>query len=87
MKRRALLVLAALLLAAAPALAQERGGAGLQPQQLAPRERAREDRESFRRERVERAERRERHRFTREERDKLRQDLLDANREMGSRRR
>jgi hypothetical protein len=36
----------------------------------------------MRRERVERSEHRREHRFTREERDKLRQDLLDANRDL-----
>jgi hypothetical protein len=50
-----------------------------------PRERARDERREFRRERLDRRDG-ERGRFSREERDKLRQDLLDANREMKGRR-
>jgi hypothetical protein len=38
------------------------------------------------RERMDRSERHREHRFSREERDKLRQDLLDANRDMKRRR-
>jgi hypothetical protein len=45
----------------------------------------REDRRELRRERMDRRDG-ERGRFSREERDKLRQDLLDANREMKRRR-
>lgn len=87
MKRLAFLLLAGLLLAQGPALAQERERPRFQRQEAQPRERAREERSSMRRERVERGERHREHRFTREERDKLRQDLLDANREMKGRRR
>lgn len=73
-----LLALAAL----APVQAQERPWRGLQGQKegFAPRERV--EREQMRRERTERGEERREHRFTPEERDKLRQDLLDANRDM-----
>lgn len=82
MKKILALLIAALLLA--PAYAQERGSRGPgQRDSFAPRER--QDRDAFRRERSERrAERHERHerRFTREEREKLRQDILDANRDM-----
>ena len=49
------------------------------------RERMRDDRREFRGERMERKDG-ERGRFSREERDKLRQDLLDANREMKGKR-
>jgi hypothetical protein len=52
---------------------------------MQPRERMRDDRREFRGERIERKDG-ERGRFSREERDKLRQDLLDANREMKGRR-
>ena len=89
MKLAAALLLAALCLAnaPAPAHAQERGGRGGpgQKQGLVPGERA--DREAQRRERAERREQRREQRFTPEERQKLRQDLLDANREMHGRRR
>jgi hypothetical protein len=80
------LLIAAVLLAQAPAHAQERGWRGAQGQKqgFAPRER--EDRETLRRERPERREARRDHRFTPEEREKLRQDLLDANRDMRRRR-
>ena len=73
-----LLVLAAL----APAQAQERPGRGLQGQKegFAPRERA--ERGELRRERMERREQRREQRFTPAEREKLRQDLIDANRDM-----
>ena len=47
----------------------------MQKQGMQPRDKMREERREFRRER-----------FSREERDKLRQDLLDANREMKGRR-
>ncbi len=61
-----------------PALAQDRQGRDrqMQKQGMQPQER----REAHR----ERMERRdgERHRFTREERKQLRQDLLDANRDL-----
>jgi hypothetical protein len=73
--------LAALLLAFAvglPALGQEQGrDREMQKQGMQPQERPRE----ARRERMERRDS-ERHRFTREERKQLRQDLLDANRAM-----
>lgn len=79
--------LLALLLACAvclPALGQERPGRDrhLQKQGLQPRERPREERREARRERPERAEGRH---FSREERQRLRQDLLDTNREMKGR--
>lgn len=76
------LLLAALLLAQAPAYAQDRGWRGQQDQKqgFAPRER--EGRESLRRERSERREVQRERRFTPEEREKLRQDLLDANRDL-----
>ena len=76
------LLVAAVLLAHAPAYAQERGWRGSQAQKqgFAPRER--EGRESLRRERPERREERREQRFTPEEREKLRQDLIDANRDM-----
>jgi hypothetical protein len=88
MKSPAALLLGVLLLAQAPAFAQERPGRGalFQKQGLQPHDRAREDREGMRRERAERMERKDHRRFSREERDKLRQDLLDANREMKRRR-
>ncbi|HEU4646283.1 MAG TPA: hypothetical protein VFS80_12055 [Burkholderiales bacterium] len=74
--------LAALLLAFAvclPALGQERGrDRQMQKPSAQPRERMRDERREMRRERHEG----ERHRFTRQERDQLRQDLLDANRAM-----
>jgi hypothetical protein len=76
------LLVAAVLLAHAPAQAQDRGGRGHQGQKqgFAPRER--EDRQDLRRERAERREERREQRFTPAEREKLRQDLLDANRDM-----
>jgi len=79
--------LAALLLAVAvclPAFAQDRGGRErqIQKQGMQPRERLRDERREMRRERRDG----ERHRFSREERDRLRQDLIDANREMKHRR-
>lgn len=75
--------LAALLLAFAvclPALGQDRQDRDRQLRKpgAQPRERMRDERRELRRERHEG----ERHRFTREERDQLRQDLLDANRAM-----
>lgn len=75
----------ALLLALAvlvPAQAQDRGGRGVQGQKqgFAPRERV--EREQMRRERAERGERQRGRRFTPEEHEKLRQDLIDANRDM-----
>jgi Ni/Co efflux regulator RcnB len=79
-----LLVLAVATFAAGTSLAQQPAqgrGAQAQKQSMQPRERTREDQNEFRRERMDRRER-----FSREERDKLRQDLLDANREMKGRR-
>jgi len=73
-------------LAAWPALAQpQERGTRAQKQTMQPRERMRDERREFRRERMDRRDG-ERGRFSREERDKLRQDLLDANREMKGRR-
>ena len=89
MRLAAALLLAALFLANAPvpAHAQDRGGRGGQghKQGLVPSERG--DREAQRNERSERREQRREQRFTPEERRQLRQDLLDANREMRGRRR
>ena len=86
MKAFLTLALALALLAAWPAVAQQQGrGAQPQKQGMQPRERMRDDRRELRRERMERRDG-ERGRFSREERDKLRQDLLDANREMKGRR-
>jgi len=82
------LLLAAAVLAAGSALAQpppQGRNAQMQKQGAQPRERVREDRREFRRERMDRRDG-ERGRFSREERDKLRQDLLDANRDMKRRR-
>jgi len=82
MKALLSLAFAAALLAAWPAAAQQQGrGAQAQKQSMQPRERMRDDRREFRGERMERRER-----FSREERDKLRQDLLEVNREMKGRR-
>ena len=80
------LLVAAVLLAHAPAHAQEREGRGAQgeKQGFAPRER--EGREALRRERPERRELRREQRFTPAEREKLRQDLIDANRDLKRRR-
>jgi hypothetical protein len=88
MRTLAALLFGAILLADAPAFAQERPGRDqqFQKQGLQPRERLRDDRRELRRERMERGDRDDRRRFSREERDKLRQDLLDANREMKGRR-
>jgi Ni/Co efflux regulator RcnB len=85
MKRYAVLLLASLLLAQGMALAQPPPGRErrVERQSLAPRERAGAERKDARRERMDGRERR----FTPQEREKLRQDLLDANREMRGRRR
>jgi len=82
MKLAAALLLAVLLLPQSPAHAQERGWRAFQGQKqgFAPRER--ESREELRRERPERREVRREQRFTPAEREKLRQDLLDANRDL-----
>ena len=86
MKALLALAFAAALLAAWPVTAQQQGrGAQWQKQGVQPRERARDDRREIRRERMDRRDG-ERGRFSREERDKLRQDLLDANRDMKRRR-
>jgi hypothetical protein len=78
------LALAAALAAAWPAHAQQQGRG--QQQSIQPRK-ANNERHEFRRERTDRGEHMERReRFSREERDKLRQDLLDANRDMKGRR-
>jgi Ni/Co efflux regulator RcnB len=82
MKRLAPLLLAGFLLAPGPALAQDRER--FMRQEMQPRERDR--RESLSRERPAPRERHQDRRFTPEEREKLRQDLLDANREMRGRR-
>jgi len=80
MKRIALLLLAGCLLAQGPALAQGRDRSSMQREQTQSRERDR--RETLTRERPAPREHRREHRFTPAERDKLRQDLLDANRDM-----
>jgi len=88
MKALAVLLVAVAAFAAGTSLAQQptQGrGAQAQKQSMQPRERTREDRREFNRERTDRRDG-ERGRFSREERDKLRQDLLDANREMKGRR-
>lgn len=81
------LLLGAVLLAQAPVYAQERSRRGeqIQKQGLQPREGRREERRELRRERGAREDG-EHRRFSREERDQLRQDLLDANRGMKRRR-
>jgi len=79
MKVLAVLLVAVAAFAAGTSLAQQptQGrGAQAQKQSMQPRE----DRREFHRERRDRREH-----FSREERDKLRQDLLDANREMKGR--
>jgi hypothetical protein len=77
------LVFAAALASAWPAHAQPQGRPQGRPQQGMQPQKAGNDRQEFRRERTDRGDRGDRReRFSREERDKLRQDLLDANREM-----
>jgi len=84
MRTLAALLLGTILLADAPALAQPQpqGGRQFQKQGLQPG--------GGRMQRLERDEMKgrgmPRERFSREERDRLRQDLLDANREMKGRR-
>jgi len=77
---RALVLLLALACAAAQAQEAPRPGRGMQgpPQGPQPREQARAQRDGLQRG----TEARGPHRFTREEREKLRQDVIDANREM-----
>jgi hypothetical protein len=76
------LLVCALLAAQAPAWGQERGARGndAQKQTFGPRER--EGRGEQRRERTEREGHRSGQRFTPAEREKLRQDLIDANRDL-----
>lgn len=76
------LLLAALLLGQAPAYAQDRGWRGKQEQKQGFAPPQREGRETPRRERTERRDERREQRFTPAEREKLRQDLLDANRDL-----
>jgi len=80
----ALLLVAAVLLvhAQAPAVAQDRGWRGAQGQKQGFAPRQREEREARRRARPERRDAPREQRFTPEEREKLRQDLLDANRDL-----
>ena len=86
MKALISLAFAVALLAAWPAAAQQQGrGVQMQKQGMQPGERGRDERREFRRERIERKDGERRH-FSREERDKLRQDLLDANQEMKGKR-
>jgi hypothetical protein len=82
MRLAATVLLAALLLALAPAQAQDRGWRGKQERKQGFAPPQRESRETLRRDRPERREERHEQRFTPEEREKLRQDLLDANRDM-----
>lgn len=76
------LLVAAVLLAQVPAQAQDRGWRGQQGQKQGFAPPQRESREVQRRDRTERREERREQRFTPAEREKLRQDLLDANRDM-----
>lgn len=82
MKLAVLLLFAALMLPPAPADAQDRGWRGQQGQKQGFAPRQREDRDALRRERTDRRDERREQRFTPEEREKLRQDLLDANRDL-----
>jgi hypothetical protein len=84
MRRLAALVLAGLLLAQGATLAQERDRSRAERQETQPRDR--DHRQSFGRERSDPRERHREQRFTPAEREKLRQDLLDANREMRGKR-
>jgi hypothetical protein len=89
MKALLALMFAAAIAAAWPAHAQPQGRSqGRQAQQGMQPQKAVNGRHEFRRDdRMGREEGMERRgRFSREERDKLRQDLLDANREMKDRR-
>jgi flagellar motility protein MotE (MotC chaperone) len=88
MKALLALMFVAALAAAWPAHAQPQGRPQGRPQQQGVQpQRANDGRQEFRRERTDRREQMEhRERFSREERDKLRQDLLDANRDMKGRR-
>jgi hypothetical protein len=87
MKGLVALAFSAALAAAWPAHAQPQGRPQGRPQQGVQPQKANDGRYEYRRERMDRGERMERReRFSREERDKLRQDLLDANREMKGRR-
>ena len=89
MNALAALAFAAAFTCAWPAHAQQQGRSyGRQQQQGVPPQKAGNDgRHEYRRERMDRGERYERReRFSREERDKLRQDLLDANRDLKGRR-
>ena len=79
------LTFAAALAAAWPAHAQPPQGRpqGRPPQQGMQPQKAANGRYEYRRERMDRGDSMERReRFSREERDKLRQDLIDANRDM-----
>ena len=84
MKALLAVTFAAALAAAWPAHAQPQGRSQARPphQGMQP-QKAGNGRQDFRRDRMERGEQTDRReRFSREERDKLRQDLLDANREI-----
>ena len=85
MKRLAWLVLAGLLLAQGTALAQRQDRSNADRRQSQAQERDR--RESLSRERSTPRERQREQRFTPAEREKLRQDLLDANRDIRGRER
>jgi hypothetical protein len=80
MRRLAWLAIAVLLLAQGSALAQrqERSQAERRPSQAQPRDR----RQSLSRERSAPSDRQREQRFTPAEREKLRQDVMDANREI-----
>jgi hypothetical protein len=80
MRRFVLLVLASLLLAQGPAFAERNDGS--RPESRAAQARQPDRRESFTRERSSPRERRSEDRFTPAEREKLRQDVNDANREI-----
>jgi len=80
MRRLAVLLLAGLLLAQGPALAQQKDRTRAERQEPSSRERDR--RQTLTRERSSPDERHRDQRFTPAERDKLRQDLMDANQSM-----
>jgi hypothetical protein len=86
MKALLALTFAAALACAWPAHAQPPQGRP-QKQVMQPQKGGNNGRNEYRRERLDRGESMERReRFSREERDKLRQDLIDANRDMKGRR-
>jgi len=82
MRRLAVLLLAGLLLAQGPALAQRQDQERARTERQAPPSRERDRRESLSRERSSPDERHREQRFTPAERDQLRRDVMDANRSM-----